>query len=136
MKIKFKYLKRYIGFFHYWNILFKKNYRYGNLSYHLYWDFRDFYSNWEYWMKDHFKSYKWQGFWNWLYDSMVINFQYITPFLKWSRWTYLQSLHNFSKYIEDRVNYSILKITSNGIKYYHISTHLGFFKIVEKLKEK
>lgn len=132
MKIKFKYLKRYIGFFHYWNILFKKNYKYGNLSYHLYWGFRDFYSNWEYWMKDHFKSYKWQGFWNWLYDIMVINFQYITPFLKWSRWTYLQSLHNFSKYIEDRVNYSILKTTSNGIKYYHISTHLGFFKIVEK----
>lgn len=84
MKIKFKYLKKYKTFWHYWSFLFKKRYKYGHISY--YW------TCWKYNMKTYYDIKVTP-----LLDKLKVLFQKMTPWLKYQRWLLNQTNANYCK---------------------------------------
>ena len=131
-KIKFKYLRRFPKFFHYWSIIFKKDYKCGDLRYHLFLLKLTIENNIDYWLADHFKSYHYQGLFGWLYNRYYVLIQAFTPFLKWSRWTFNQCLENSNKQLTDNTNSITFKATKKGTVYYDISVRFGLLKVIER----
>lgn len=131
MKVSFKYLRKYQGFWHVWSILFKKDYKYGGIRQCLYYHKEliaiavDSYLS-------KFDSYHYQGLTAWLYNRLYTGIEHLTPFLKWSRWTFIQCQNNTGKYITDNTNYIIRKTTSAHQTYYSFLTMFGYLRVVEK----
>lgn len=90
------------------------------------------YQEFEYFMNSHFKSYHYQGFLCWLHGRLYKLFQPMTPFLKWSRWTFNQCLKSYRKTLELETNTAHVRSTNIGKTIsYNISVRFGLLRITK-----